>query len=120
MDKLKTVLSKENSLIIVGSSFGGLMAAIFACENPRAVKKLVLLSPALPFSEFEPYLTQRIQIPVTICHGKNDDVVPLESAYEIAKRVFENLEFMILDDDHLLSKSFKGIDWDDLLEAHPH
>ncbi len=94
------------------------MAAIFAVKNPRTIKKLVLLAPALPFSEFEPYCRQRIQTPVTVYHGRQDDVVPLGPTHDIAKRVFENLEFVIVEDDHVLSKSFKSIDWDNVLEAN--
>jgi pimeloyl-ACP methyl ester carboxylesterase len=115
MDKLITLLSDKESLIIVGSSFGGLMAAIFACKHQRMVRKLILLAPALAFSEFGPYLEHRIETPVFIYHGQRDDVVPVGPVHEIAERVFENLAFKIVDDDHLLSNTFKLMDWDGLL-----
>ena len=60
MDKLDRLLSDKTSVVIVGSSFGGLMGAMFACKNPTRVKKLVLLAPALTFEEFEPYSEKRI------------------------------------------------------------
>ena len=115
MGKLNALLSDDTSVIIVGSSFGGLMAAMFACENPRRVTKLILLAPALTFRDFGPYLHQRLDMPVTVYHGKNDDVVPLAPVHDIARRVFKNLTFNIVDDDHILSKTFKSIDWDNLL-----
>ncbi len=93
------------------------MAAIYAFNNQERVKKLILLAPALVFHEFEPYLRKRSNIPVIIYHGKNDDVVPLAPVHEIARMVFENLSFNIVDDDHILSKTFKSIDWDNLLEG---
>ena len=118
MHKLSGLLSHP-SLIMVGSSFGGLMAAIFALENPNRVKKLILLAPALTFPDFEPYLHHRIEIPVTVYHGKKDDVVPAAPTYAVAREIFGNLAFNAVDDDHMLSKTFKGMDWDDLLETKP-
>jgi pimeloyl-ACP methyl ester carboxylesterase len=116
MNKLNSLLSEKTSLIMVGSSYGGLMAAIYAFNNQESVKKLILLAPALIFHEFEPYLQKRIDTPVIIYHGKGDNVVPLAPVQEIARRVFENLTFNMVDDDHFLSKTFKSIDWDKLLE----
>ena len=69
MEKLDYLLAKKRSLIIVGSSYGGLMAAIFAFNNQEKVKKLVLLAPALISEGFEPYLQRKINIPVIIYHG---------------------------------------------------
>ena len=115
MDKLNSLVYDKSSLIMVGSSYGGLMAAIFALNNQERVKKLILLAPALACEEFELHIQKRIDTPVIIYHGKNDDVVPLAPVHDIARRVFENLTFNIVDDDHILSKTFKSIDWDNLL-----
>ena len=117
MDRLNSLLSDKRSLIMVGSSYGGLMAAIYAFNNKEKVKKLILLAPALVFYEFGPYLRKRTDTPVIIYHGKKDDVVPLAPVHKIACRVFENLTFNMVDDDHILSKTFKSMDWDDLLET---
>ena len=114
-DKLEHLLSEKLSLTIVGSSYGGLMAAIYASNNPNRVKKLILLAPALASHEFEPYLQKKTSIPVIIYHGKNDDVVPLAPVHEIARTVFENLTFNMVDDDHILSKTFKSVHWNGLL-----
>ena len=91
------------------------MAAIYAFNNKGRVKKLILLAPALVSHEFEPYLRKRTDIPVIIYHGKNDDVVPLAPVQEIARSIFKNLTFNIVDDDHILSRTFKSMDWDNLL-----
>ena len=53
MHKLNDVLAGKTDLIIVGSSYGGLMAAQYAMENESRVKKLILLAPALNLPEFE-------------------------------------------------------------------
>ena len=117
MNKLNSILTEKTSLIIVGSSYGGLMATIFAFNNQQRIKRLILLAPALVLNEFEPYSQKRTNIPVVIYHGKGDDVVPLAPVHEIARRVFENLTFNKVDDDHFLGKTFKSIDWDKLLEC---
>jgi len=45
MAKLENLLADKTDLILVGSSFGGLMAALYTCDHPDKVKKLVLLAP---------------------------------------------------------------------------
>jgi len=115
MDKLNSVLAGKESIVMVGSSLGGLMAAMFTLDNQERVKKLILLAPALATEEFMPNLERRTDTPVTIYHGENDDVVPLAPVQDIAHRVFNNLTFNTVDDDHVLSKTFTMIDWDTLL-----
>jgi len=117
MEKLNDLLAKKGSLIMVGSSYGGLMAAIFTFNNQEKVKKLILLAPALISEGFEPYLQRKINTPVIIYHGKSDDVVPFGPVKEIAHSVFDNLTFNAVDDDHVLSQTFKSIDWDNLLHG---
>jgi pimeloyl-ACP methyl ester carboxylesterase len=46
MEKLNRILSGKSEIRIVGSSFGGLMAALFAMENPSQVRRMILLAPA--------------------------------------------------------------------------
>ena len=117
MDKLDRLLCDKTSLILVGSSFGGVMGVLFACNNPRKVKKLVLLAPALTLETFEPYMHQSMDTPVVIYHGKNDVVIPFAPVHEIAGSLFKNLIFNVVDDDHVLGKTFKSMDWDRLLET---
>jgi pimeloyl-ACP methyl ester carboxylesterase len=115
MSKLDSVLDGKDSLVLVGSSLGGLMAAMFALNSQERVKKLILLAPALATEEFMPNLERRTDTPVIIYHGKDDDVVPLAPVQDIAHKVFNNLTFNTVDDDHVLSKTFTVIDWDNLL-----
>jgi len=115
MAKLNALLSGRHDLILVGSSFGGLMAAIFACENEARVKKLILLAPALHFGAFKPYLERRLSIPTALYHGKDDDLVPLGLIREIAGRIFADLTYHLVDDDHPLHRTFPTMDWDGLL-----
>ena len=115
MAGLDEILAGKSDLILVGSSFGGLMASLYAIKHGDIVRRLILLAPALQWiaSNLDPF--PKISIPVQIYHGENDDVVPLKMVEEIAKKIFQNLTFTVLDDDHFLHNSFSKIDWDEHL-----
>ena len=111
MEKLNRLLAGRDDLILVGSSFGGLMAAIYACEHEKQVRKVVLLAPALHLPDFLRFTGKRVKIPVTLFHGKNDDVVPPGPVKTLAEQVFENLDYRLVEDDHSLHVTFPMMDW---------
>ena len=116
MEKLNGILSGASGVSIVGSSFGGLMGSIFAMENESMVDKLILLAPAINLIQFSKYQTSEISVPVWIYHGRSDDVIPLQAVEHLANKIFRNLVFRKVDDDHFLHKTFKTIDWYGLLD----
>lgn len=130
MKQLYDALGKEKGWTIIGSSYGGLMAAVFASENPKQVRKLVLLAPAILKDENGIYLDpvigeplqgsrkhlQTISIPTVIVHGNQDDVVPLEPVRKTAEELFTDVEFIIVDDGHRLQKAFKELNWEEILD----
>jgi pimeloyl-ACP methyl ester carboxylesterase len=115
MAQLNRELGGKQNLILVGSSFGGLMAAIHTCTHPEAVQRLILLAPALSLPDFEPYLSRAITTPVIVYHGRSDDVVPISPVKIIAEKVFSNLAFHMVEDDHSLHETFPAMNWDELL-----
>jgi len=115
MARLRGLLAGKKDLLVVGSSFGGLMAAIYTCENEGSVTRLILLAPALDLPYFSPFTKKRLAIPVWIYHGKEDDVVPPAPVERIARKVFSNLSYHLVDDDHSLHRTFPLMDWDRLL-----
>ena len=115
MAKLREILSGQSNIIMVGSSFGGLMASIFAMENEPSVRRLILLAPAINLMEFTPYRERKILMPVHIYHGRQDEVIPISDIEEVAKQVFSTLTFHAVDDDHYLHKVFEKIEWGTLL-----
>jgi alpha-beta hydrolase superfamily lysophospholipase len=117
MSKLEVLLSGKNDLILVGSSYGGLMAAQYAIDHEDKVKKMILLAPALNLPEFNPPEHTKLHLPVIIYHGINDDVVDPNIAKDIALKYFSNLEHHLVDDDHPLHKIFSLLDWKKLLTA---
>jgi len=115
MANLQSLLSGKSDIILVGSSFGGLMASIFAMDNEQRVKRLILLAPAINLMEFSPYRERKISMPVHIYHGRQDDVIPIEEVQRVAGQVFPHHTFHAVDDDHYLHKTFEKIEWGPLL-----
>ena len=115
MATLKPTLGDREVWTIVGSSFGGLMAALFACQRPAQVRKLVLLAPALILPQFASSNPAPVDIPTIIYHGRQDQIVPLEPTYRLAHQIFRNLIFHEVDDEHGLYKTVFEINWPLLL-----
>jgi len=117
MARLDAVLAGKRDLILVGSSYGGLMAALFACASPNRVRRLILLAPALHLEAFAPCLETFLDLPVFLYHGSRDDVVPPGPVRDIATQVFWNLSYRLLEDDHSIHRNFPHLPWDVLLEV---
>ncbi len=116
MDRLEGLLRGKTGLIIVGSSYGGLMAAVYGCLHGDRVEKLILLAPAIHLDEFDPFLGRKSDIPTVVVHGEGDEVVPPEPVRIRAEKVFTRLDYRLVDDDHSLHRNFPLLDWDGLLE----
>jgi alpha-beta hydrolase superfamily lysophospholipase len=91
------------------------MAALFSMDNENRVDRMILLAPALNLMGFSNAQVREISVPTWIYHGKGDEVIPMEAVKEVAEKTFRDLTLNIVDDDHYLHKTFKGIDWQDLL-----
>ena len=115
MAALHAVLAGQENIILVGSSFGGLMATIFAMKKSQAVRRIVLLAPALNFPEFSRYTMQRIDIPTWMIIGRDDTVTPPEKVVPMAGKIFSVLHYDEVDDDHMLARTFRKLDWKTLL-----
>jgi pimeloyl-ACP methyl ester carboxylesterase len=115
MAALYPILGEREVWTLIGSSFGGLMAAIFTCQRPAQVRKLVLLAPALILPDFAASPPAPLDVPTVIYHGRQDQIVPLEPTRRLAQQVFRNLIFNEVDDEHGLYKTVFEIDWPALL-----
>jgi predicted esterase len=92
------------------------MAALFACEAPKQVRKLVLLAPAVSLPEFDEIPPASISIPTIIIQGTQDELIRLPEAREIAVKVFTHLTYRVVEDDHRLHKTAEKLDWKAFLE----
>ena len=115
MAKLGALLADKDNLTLIGSSLGGLMAAVFACRNGEKIAKLILLAPALNHMPPEICRDMKLDFPVVIYHGSQDDVVPPGPVHDIARQIFTNLIYHQVRDDHSLHDTFLTLPWDDLL-----
>lgn len=133
MEQLYSILGNENNRTIIGSSYGGLMGTIFTRDHPDQVRKLILLAPALlrdlsgafldpmignelAYSRKSLSGSKTVLVPTTIIHGTADDIVPLEPVRRIAKELFTNLQYVIVDDNHRLHKTVHELDWKSILK----
>ena len=118
MVKLRSLVEGNEDIRIVGSSFGGLMATLFALEAEGRVDRLVLLAPAIHrLDELMNVETASTDIPTWVYHGTNDEVIPIRAVRKISKKLFANLSFHAVDDDHFLHNTFKTLDWQRLLKV---
>jgi len=115
MKQLYPILGNQKDWTIIGSSFGGLMGAVFTCKHPDQVRKLILLAPALMLPEFTSEHFRPIDIPTVLVHGMQDDIVPPRLAREIAQEVFQILEYIPVEDGHRLHRAFEVLDWNKIL-----
>ncbi len=117
MQQLYPILGSASNWTLIGSSFGGLMAALFSTRHSAQVRKQILLAPALMLPEFAENLPAPIDVPTIIIHGKQDTLVPVEVNKPLAEKVFRNLDYRLVDDDHRLHKAAKLIDWKEIISA---
>ena len=85
--------------ILVGSSFGGLAAVLFEERHPELVLGMVLCAPAL-------HLIEKVPHPgacTVVIHGTRDNVVPISSSREYARKF--GVRLIEVDDDHRLGCS---------------
>ena len=104
MSQLLDVTADKTNWMLIGSSYGGLMATVFALDHEAQLQKLTL-DPRLSFSE-----PKQISVPTVLIHGTLDSVVPLEPVREIARKLFANLTTHKVEDDHRLHKIANEMD----------
>ncbi|MFX1454689.1 MAG: alpha/beta fold hydrolase [Promethearchaeota archaeon] len=116
MKELNKILSQKKPWILIGSSFGGLMASIYTLNNPNIVSKLILLAPFIVSRKLKVNMYKPVEVPVIVYHGKYDRTVPYKPAKERAQQLFANLEYHIVDDDHFLHNTVSSIDWQKIIK----
>jgi pimeloyl-ACP methyl ester carboxylesterase len=116
LQQLTKLVGGKRQLILIGSSFGGLMATCLALAHPEKMARLILLAPALNFEEYR-IPTHLLPTPTFLVIGRNDTVTPADLVVPLAKETFADLHLRIEDDDHLLHATFPQLDWPKLLDG---
>jgi len=116
MTQLRTILSDKTNWILIGSSYGGLMATILTLLHETQVRKLVLLAPALTLEPLYDLLDLHpVSVPTVLIHGTLDTIVPREPVREVAQQLFTDLTYIAVEDDHRLQRSVNELDWRTIL-----
>jgi pimeloyl-ACP methyl ester carboxylesterase len=116
MTQLYPILGGASNWTLIGSSFGGLMAALFSAQHPNQVRRLLLLAPALMLPEFAQNPPKPITVPTVIIHGRQDTIVPLGQITPLAGKAFRYLTYHIVDDDHRLHQTAETLDWKSFIQ----
>ncbi len=116
MQQLYPIIGSASNWTLIGSSYGGLMAALFSSRFPEQVRKQILLAPALMLPEFAENLPAPINVPTIVIHGRQDEIVPIAKVKPLAEKVFRNLDYRLVDDDHRLHQTADKLDWKSLIE----
>ena len=115
MGSLETILAGRENIVMVGSSFGGLMGTLYAMQKQEAVARLILLAPALNFPEFLQYKLKIIEVPTRIIIGNDDIVTPAQEVLPLARKIFTDLNYDEVNDTHMLAETFRKFDWQAML-----
>lgn len=115
LEKLEPILGQQR-WVLIGSSFGGLMAALWTCLYPERVERLILLAPALHYADFEAPPAP-VNTPCVLIHGWGDEVVPFEAVLVKARQAFSNLVVFAPSDDHQLLFVARTLDWSRLTQV---
>ena len=115
MVSLETILAGKENIVMVGSSFGGLMGTLYAMQKQGTVDRLILLAPALNFPEFLQYKHEIIEVPTRIIIGNDDIVTPAQEVLPLARKIFSDLNYDEVNDTHMLAETFRKFDWQALL-----
>src|SRR5215216_3249547 len=116
MSQLHDILANKTNWTLIGSSYGGLMATVFALDHASQLRKLVLLALALTLDPLSSLSEPKpVSVPTILIHGTLDTVVPIERVREIAQKLFTNLTIHTVGDDHRLHKTADEMDWKSIL-----
>lgn len=92
-------------IVVIGSSYGGLLAALLYSLHPERFKGYLLLAPALHLKESE--RIERVSTNAVVIHGREDEVVPFDTVKAFCRKFSLNL--VTVDDTHRLHNSLDVI-----------
>jgi predicted esterase YcpF (UPF0227 family) len=124
LKRISDAIKEDREAILIGSSFGGYLAAKTAL-NHKNVKKLILLNPAIipPSTKLEEVegiprrilkdmvdrdiFQKKIDAEIIILRGTKDEIIPEEWVLEFARA--QEAMVMFLDDDHRFSHNLNRL-----------
>lgn len=101
LEKIACETQSMRNLILVGSSYGGLLASLLYSRHPERVRGLVLMAPALYQEAAEQ--VERMPSDAVVIHARQDEVVPIGPVREKCAR--HGIKIIEVDDNHRLQES---------------
>jgi len=116
MQQLERLISPRSRWIFIGSSFGGLMATLFAIRHPAQISRLILLAPAL-LSSIAPSVSidEKVSVPMVGILAKYDTILPIIELQRKCEFIFRFYWLYIVEDEHKLECTTKMINWNALV-----
>ncbi len=106
VSRLKATLAESDTpTILCGSSMGGYVAS--AAAKDSNILGLFLLAPAFYLSGYATHVFSGLPRTISVIHGWNDDVVPVDNSIRFAGQ--HRAELHVVPDDHRLSNSLDMI-----------
>jgi len=124
LKNIKNEIEKDKKVILIGSSFGGFLAAKTALEN-KNVKQIILLNPVIiPLNvdiskireipkqivfemQDKNLFKKKIKSDIYIIVGTKDKLIPVDWSIEFAKTHGATIKFLC--DDHSFTKNMKQL-----------
>lgn len=90
-----------SDLVVVGSSYGGLLAALLYSKHPERFRGYVLMAPALYREAADK--VERMPENAVVIHGTHDEIVPIDPVRQKCAEL--GVEITEVDDNHRLHGS---------------
>jgi predicted esterase len=98
LEKAERLTCDETDMVVVGSSFGGLLAALLYAKHPEPLRTYVLMAPALYRDAAE--RVDEMPPGAVVIHGRRDEVVPIDQVRDFCADF--DIEFIEVDEEHRL------------------
>ena len=99
--------------VLAGSSYGGLASAWLASQHPERFAGVLLLAPALHWSEPPVADASALVAPagvnVIVVHGRQDAIVPIQCSRDYVARSGQGATLVEVEDGHVLIASMPAI-----------
>ena len=101
LEKIENLTEGMSDLVVVGSSYGGLLAGLLYNRHPDRIKGYVLMAPAFNYEEAGEI--DKVPEQAFVIHGSNDSVVPIDEVAQFCEE--RGLPFIEVEDEHRLRQS---------------
>jgi pimeloyl-ACP methyl ester carboxylesterase len=108
LEEAERVTRGIDDMLVVGSSFGGLLSALLYSRYPERFHGYVLLAPALYHDVAQSI--ERMPSNSVVIHGRHDEVVPIDAVRDFCEPY--GVPFVEVDDGHRLHESLdRMVEW---------